>query len=190
MEFKKLAEVIIEENRKVLERVDIKEIDRLIEAIDAAKTIQLFAMGRMGLSMRGFTMRLKHMGYDAYVVYDTITPAIGKGDLLLVLCGMTNVEMNIVKLSKDANATVGILGPHPENEIGQLADFTVRVPGQFYGDASEVKSIQPMSTVLEQSMFLLTDIITMMIIEKNQIDIDTMHTRHTNLEGLLRPFAK
>ena len=146
MDFKKLAEVILEENRQVLDRIDVKEIDRLIEAIDTAKTIQLYAMGRMGLSMKGFTMRLKHMGYDAYIVYDTITPAIGEGDLLLVLCGMTNVEMNIVKLSKDAKATIGILGPHPENEQ-QLADFTVRVPGS--STAIRVKSsIQPMSTVL------------------------------------------
>ncbi|MDT4762306.1 sugar isomerase [Sphaerochaeta sp. PS] len=190
MDFKKLADVILEENRQVLDRIDVKEINRLIEEIDKAKTIQLYAMGRMGLSMRGFTMRLKHMGYDAYVVYDTTTPCIGEGDLLLVLCGMTNVEMNIVKLSKEAKATIGILSPHPENEIGQLADFTVRVPGQFFGDPSEVKSIQPMCTILEQSMFLLTDIVTMMIIEKNHIDIDKMHKRHTNLEGLLKPFTK
>lgn len=190
MDFKQIAAIVLEENRQVLERINMDEIERLISEIDKAKTIQLYAMGRMGLSMRGFTMRLKHMGYDAYIVYDTITPCIGKGDLLLDLCGMTNVEMNIVKLAKEAGATVGILGPHPENEIGQMADFSVTVPGQFFGDLSEVKSIQPMCTILEQSMFLLTDIVTMMIIEKNHIDVGAMHKRHTNLEGLLRPFAK
>jgi 6-phospho-3-hexuloisomerase len=47
MDFKKLAEVILEENRKVLDRIDLKEVDRLIEEIDKAKTIQLYAMGRM-----------------------------------------------------------------------------------------------------------------------------------------------
>lgn len=38
MDFKKLAEVILEENRKVLDRIDLKEVDRLIEEIDKAKT--------------------------------------------------------------------------------------------------------------------------------------------------------
>ena len=189
MKYNELVKTIINENEKVLERIDINELERLIEEINKAKTIQLYAMGRMGLSMRGFAMRLKHMGYDAYIVYDTITPCIGKGDLLLNLCGVTNVEMNIVKLSKEAGATIGIMGAHPENEIGQLADFSVRVPGQIFGGDLEVPSIQPMSTLLEQSMFLLTDIITMMLIERNAIDIDKMHKRHTNLEGLLGDFA-
>ena len=190
MDYEKLVQKVIQENRDVLNRIDLNEIDRLISEINKAKTIQLYAMGRMGLSMRGFAMRLKHMGFDAYIVYDTITPCIGEGDLLLNLCGVTNVEMNIVKLSKEAGATIGILGAHPENEIGELADFSVRVPGQIFGGDSEVPSIQPMSTLLEQSMFLLTDIITMMLIDRNNIDIDKMHKRHTNLEGLLGNFAR
>jgi len=190
VEYRNLVSTVIEENKKVLERIDLQEVERLIEEINKAQSIQLYAMGRMGLSMRGFAMRLKHMGFDAYIVYDTITPCIGKGDLLINLCGVTNVEMNIVKLSKEAGATVGILGAHPENEIGALADFTVRVPGQIFGGDLEVPSIQPMSTLLEQSMFLLTDIVTMMLIEKNHVDIDAMHRRHTNLEGLLQDFAK
>ena len=190
MTYGQLVNAVLKENEEVLRRINISEIDRLIEELDKAKTVQLYAMGRMGLSMRGFAMRLKHMGYEAYIVYDTITPCIGKGDLLIDLCGVTNVEMNIVKLSKEAGATICVMSAHPENEIGQLADFTVRVPGQIFGGDEEVQSIQPMSTLLEQSMFLLTDIITMMIIERRSIDIDEMHKRHTNLEGLFASFAK
>ena len=190
MEYTQLVDTVIEENQEVLNRINIAELEKLIDEIDKAKSIQLYAMGRMGLSMRGFAMRLKHMGYDAYIVYDTTTPCIGKGDLLINMCGVTNVELNIVKLSKEAGATICIMGAHPENEIGSYADFSVRVPGQIFGGNLEVPSIQPMSTLLEQSMFLLTDIITMMIIEKKQIDIDAMHKRHTNLEGLLGSFYK
>ena len=190
MEYKELVVAVIKENETVLDKVDAKQIDRLIDEINKAKKIELYAMGRMGLSMRGFTMRLKHMGFDAYVVYDTTTPSIGKGDLLLDLCGVTNVEMNVVKLAKEAGATIGIMGAHPENEIGKYADFFVRVPGQIFGGNLEVPSIQPMSTLLEQSMFLLTDIITMMLIERNHVDIDAMHKRHCNLEGLPHAFAK
>lgn len=190
MNYKELVKNIIAENIKVLNKVSPEEVDKLIEEIDKAKSIQLYAMGRMGLSMRGFAMRLKHMGYDAYVVYDTTTPSIGEGDLLIDMCGVTNVEMNIVKLAKGAGAKICIMGPHPENEIGKLADFSVRVPGQIFGKSNEICSIQPMSTLLEQSMFLLADIITMMIIEKKNIDIDAMHKKHTNLEGLLYSFAK
>ena len=76
--YRKLVDEVIAENRKVLEAVSEAEIDRLILEIERAKKIQLFAMGRMQASMRGFAMRLKHMGFDAWVVFDTTTPAIGR----------------------------------------------------------------------------------------------------------------
>jgi len=189
MNYEDLVKTVIEENKAVLDKVNKAELDRLLTEIEKAKTIQLYAMGRMALSVRAFAMRLKHMGFDIYVVYDTTTPAIGKGDLLLNICAVTNVELNVIRCAKEAGAVIGLLTAHPENEHGKLADFTVRIPGQIFGGDSEVKSIQPMASLLEQSMFLFTDIVTMMLIERNNIDIKAMHKRHTNLEGIGAAFA-
>ena len=189
MGYSELMQKVIEENKNVLERINLAELDRLLGEIEKARTIELFAMGRMGLSMRGFAMRLKHMGYNTYVVYDTTTPSIGKGDLLLGICAVNNVELNVIKCAKNAGATIGLLTAHPENEHGKYADFTVRVPGQIFGGPDEVKSIQPMASLLEQSMFLFTDIIVMMLIERNKVDIKAMHLRHSNLEGIPNAFA-
>ncbi|MDI2091222.1 SIS domain-containing protein [Commensalibacter oyaizuii] len=180
---------IIQENRETLMAIDEKQIQSLIDEIRKAKTIQLYAMGRMQLSVRGFAMRLKHMGFDSYVVYDTTTPCIGKGDLLIVHCAVTNVELNIIKLAKEAGARIVLLTAHPENEHGQYADLAVRVPGQIFGTENEIPSIQPMSTLLEQSLFLFTDIVTMMIMDQCDIALDKMKNRHTNLEGLCGDFA-
>jgi 6-phospho-3-hexuloisomerase len=99
------------------------------------------------------------------------------------------VELNVIRCAKEAGATVGICTACPKNEHGQLADFTVHVPGQIFGGPEEVKSIQPMATLLEQAMFLFTDIVVMMLIDRNKVDIKAMHLRHTNLEGLPGEFA-
>ena len=48
--------------------------DPLIEAIVAAKRIVVFGCGREGLQMRGFAMRLFHMGRDVSVWGDMTTP--------------------------------------------------------------------------------------------------------------------
>lgn len=189
MDYHQLVDIVIKENKTVLEKVDTKELEVLIDEIGKAKTIQLYAMGRMQLSARGFAMRLKHMGFDTYLVYDTTTPRIGEGDLLLDICAVTNVELNVIKCAKEAGARIGLLTAHPENEHGQLADFTVRIPGQIFGGDLEVPSIQPMASLLEQSMFLFTDIVTMMLIERYHVDIKEMHHRHTNLEGIPHSFA-
>lgn len=189
MEYKELVEKVIQENSTVLNLVKKEEIDVLLSEIEKAKTIQLYAMGRMQLSVRAFAMRLKHMGFDTYVVYDTTSPAIGKGDLLIDICAVTNVELNVIKCAKEAGARIGVLTAHPENEHGKLADFSVFIPGQIFGGEKEVKSIQPMASLLEQSMFLFVDIIVMMLIERNNIDVSKMHKRHTNLEGIPTAFA-
>jgi 6-phospho-3-hexuloisomerase len=176
-------------NDGVNRSVGFAEILRLIEEIDKAKTIQLYAKGRMQLSVRAFAMRLKHIGFDTYVVYDTTTPGIRKGDLLLDLCGVTNVELNVMQCAKEAGARIGLLTAHPENEQGALADFIVQVPGQIFGGSQEVQSIQPMASLLEQSLFLFTDIVVMMLMERNRVDPEEMQRRHTNLEGIAGRFA-
>ncbi|XBS70694.1 sugar isomerase [Acerihabitans sp. KWT182] len=187
--YKSLVEQVIQENKTTLLAVNESEINQLMEEICQAKTIQLYAMGRMQLSVRAFAMRLKHMGFDSYIVYDTTTPCIGPGDLLIGHCAVTNVELNVIKLAKEAGARIALLTAHPENEHGGYADVTVCVPGQIFGGDKEVASVQPMSSLLEQSLFLFVDIITMLLIEKTGISLDEMKTRHTNLEGLPHKFA-
>lgn len=187
--YKTLVDKVIKENYQTLMAVDPQQVQKLIDEICQAKTIQLYAMGRMQLSVRGFAMRLKHMGFDSYIVYEPTTPGIGKGDLLILHCGVTNVELNIIKLAKEAGAKIVLLTAHPENIHGQYADLCVRIPGQIFGDESEIPSIQPMSTLLEQSLLLFTDIITMLLMQQKNITVDDMKDKHTNLEGMPHSFA-
>ena len=187
--YSELVAAVVEENRRVLTAVDEAEIDKLIGEIERARKIQLFALGRMQASLRGFAMRLKHMGFDTWVVFDTTTPAIGPGDLLIVNCAVTLVDLNVIKLAKQAGARVAVLTAHPEFENARLADLVVTVPGQIYGTGSEVKSIQPMASLLEQALFLFEDIVVMLLIEKRRIGMKEMQERHTNLEGVMAPFA-
>ena len=176
-------------SRKVLEAVSEKEITQLMEEIETAKVIQLFAMGRMTASMRGFAMRLKHMGFDAYVVFDTTTPVIGKGDLLIVNCAVTEIDLGIIQRAKKAGARVVIITAYPEFEQGKYADLTVTVPGQIFGTAPEIASVQPMASLLDQALFLFEDIVVMLLIEKRKVSMDEMQKRHTNLEGVMESFA-
>lgn len=189
MNYKQLTDIVIAENAAILNAVNPQELEALIDEIMRAKTIQLYAMGRMQLSVRAFAMRLKHMGFDTYVVYDTTSPYLGKGDLLIGHCAVTNVELNVITCAKQAGARVALLTAHPENAQGQLADLCVLVPGQIFGTGQELPSKQPMASSLEQALFLLVDIIAMMLIERKGVTLAAMQASHTNLEGLPQGFA-
>jgi 6-phospho-3-hexuloisomerase len=189
VDYRALVAAALEENRQVLEAVNPQEIEQFLEEILRARTLHLYGMGRMQLSVRAFAMRLKHMGFDTYVVFDTTSPRIGAEDLLIGHCAVTNVELNVIRLAKAAGARVALLTAHPENEHGQLADLCVRVPGQIFGGPQEVKSIQPMASLLEQALFLFTDIVVMLLIERKGVSVQSMQESHTNLEGLPHSFA-
>jgi 6-phospho-3-hexuloisomerase len=64
----------------------VNALDGLMEEIVRAKRIVVFGLGREGLQMRGFAMRLSHMGRDV-VWGDTTTPALGAGDLFIASAG-------------------------------------------------------------------------------------------------------
>jgi 6-phospho-3-hexuloisomerase len=185
-EFKKLVNMVVDENRQALLDMEPGEIDRLLDAIAEAKKVQVFGMGRMKCAVRAFTMRLMHMGLDAHVIYDTTCPNIGTGDLLIVNCGCTAVGLVVIRLAKKAGARVCVITAHPESEAGQLADFTVRLRAQVNpGNPDELPSAQPMAACFEQAVFLFEDILIMMLMEKLNITPQQMERRHTNVDGYM-----
>ena len=46
--------------------------------------------------------------------------------------------------------------------------MVVTVPGQIFGTGSEVPSIQPMASLLEQALFIFEDIVVMLLMEKRR----------------------
>ena len=189
MNYQELVKKVVAENNEVLMRVDPKEVDTLIEYICGAKQIQLWSMGRCQLSVRGFAMRLAHMGFPTHVVFDTVTPAIGPGDLLISHGGANNVELNVIQQAKKAGAKIAIVTPCLDTPHSKLADLIVHLPGQIFGAPNEVPSIQPMASLLEQALLLFSDIVVMMLVKKKNVSMKEMQLRHTNLEGLPHEFA-
>ena len=184
--YKEIAEIVAAEHKQVLLDIDEKEVGQLIDAILAAKCIQVFGMGRMKCAVRAFVMRLMHMGFDAHVVYDTTCPAIGKGDLLIVNCACTGVSYLVMDYAKKLGAKIAAITAHPESRHGKLCDLTVTLRGQVHpGRKGEIPSIQPMAALFEQTVFVLEDIIIQLLMEKTGITAEQMAKRHTNLDGYM-----
>ena len=92
----------------VAQKLTRKEIaaNPLIEAILGARRIALYGAGREGLAIKGFAMRLFHMGRDAHVVGDMTTPPVGKGDLLMASAGpgCFSTVMALLGVAREAGA--------------------------------------------------------------------------------------
>ncbi len=82
-----LAKGALNDLERVFASMPDDALDGLIEEIVKAKRIVVFGLGREGLQMRGFAMRLFHMGRNVAVWGDMTAPAVGPGDLFFVSAG-------------------------------------------------------------------------------------------------------
>lgn len=178
------ARQILAEIDAVLAHVDEVEIEALHDSILDARHIIVYGLGREGLVMRGFAMRLMHLGLEVAVVGDMTTPPAGPGDLFLVSCGpgyLSTVEA-LARIAREAGARVAMLTAQPDAPLPPQADLLVTLPAQTMADEEGASSSQAMGSAFEQALWILFDaMIPQLQLALNQSDED-LRRRHTNLE--------
>lgn len=178
---------ILKELDGSLRQIDKRQAEDFVDAILAAEKVFVAGCGRSLLMIRGLAMRLMHMGFEAYVVGETVTPAIGPGDLLIIGSGSgeTGTLTVMAQKAKKAGAKLALVTIYPESTIGVLADYIVQiVAATTKGDRESVKSIQPGANMFEQSLLLFGDASMIRIIERCHIveGNKSLMKRHANLE--------
>lgn len=180
-----LSEAILNENRTLLARVSKEKLDHLIEVIDKAGRIFCAAHGRSGYILRCFCMRLMQLGYPAFFVGETITPRIGKGDMLFVLSGsgQTALTQEWVRVARQRGATTfGVIGVE-NSPIGRALDYSLCVPaGSKLEFSREFHSVQPPGSLFEQAAFFLLETILLVLYQRQGSDAQALLERHANLE--------
>jgi 6-phospho-3-hexuloisomerase len=177
-------DLILHEINGVLRQVDEQEITDFVDELLAARRIIVFGVGRMGLVSKAFTMRLRHLGLEAYALGECTTPQIGPGDLLLISSGSgeTQTVYDVALLGKSAHARLATITAHPESRIGRLSDRIVKLAGPTKIAGQGSLSIQPMTTLTDQSLFILFDAIILIMMEKTGQQSEDLWERHNNLE--------
>lgn len=176
---------ILNEIDFVLSKVNILEIDELIRFINKSNTIVTLGAGRVGMAIKGFAMRLGHLGFKAYHIGDTSLPSIAKKDLLLVASGSgeTQSVYDLVKIAKNNGSSIFLITGNKESRIAKLSEKTliVKAPSKVK-KVDGLESVQPMTTLNEQCLGILFDTIVLEIMEKTGETHKTMWDRHSNLE--------
>ena len=163
------------------------ELQALEKAIKDADRVFVAGAGRSLLMIRGMAMRLMHMGFDVYVVGETVTPAIQPDDLLIIASGSgaTATLVVMAKKCKKIGAKLALITTRPASEIGELSNLIVEVKAATTKDVeSAARSIQPGANTFEQSVLLIGDCIVMDIISNENLEESNaeLMKRHANLE--------
>ncbi len=170
----------------IFSRVNPAEVDALLDAIERAGTVALHGVGREGLMMRAFAMRLYHLGYAVSVVGDMTAPHLGPGDLLILSAGpgyFATVDALRTVAQRDG-ATVFCLTAQASGRVPQACDGRVTLPAQTMADdfVAASKSTLTMGSVYELAMFVFSEGIILELLKRTGKTIGEARDRHTNLE--------
>jgi 6-phospho-3-hexuloisomerase len=168
----------------ILAGVSDESAQQMVSAIVAAPRVYVVGLGRSGLILRMFAMRLMQIGLSAHVVGDATTPAIGSGDLLIALSGSGRTETVLVLAgkAKGYGARVLAMTSSQATPLAELADVAVIVPAGSVKSDVTTPTLLPLANALEQAMAIYLDCIGAMLAEQCGHDNAAMMRRHANLE--------
>jgi len=142
--------------------------------------------GRSGLVMRGFAMRLMHLGLKAHVAGEATTPPIAESDLLVIGSGSgrTATLLPLAERARDAGARVALITIDAQAPLARSADPVAVIPGASpkLAGADTLASAQPMGSLFEQTLGLALDALVMRLMARLGEDSAAMFARHANLE--------
>ncbi|WVE60508.1 6-phospho-3-hexuloisomerase [Enterococcus faecium] len=185
MSYKAAKQNIVREITETLDRISSKDVEQLIKKIEKAERVFFVGVGRVLLALEGMAKRLGHLGIQTVVVGQITEPAITDKDLLIVGSGSgeSAFPLTIAKKAKEFGSQVAHIGLNPDSTMKEYSDLFIRIPVQTkLALPEEISSIQPMTSLFEQSVLLLGDSIALVMIEEKAIDMSKLWQYHANLE--------
>lgn len=184
-DYQKACGEVLEELGRTLDSVDPVYLERLCDEIFRADQVFFVGVGRVLLALQCMCKRFAHLGIKTHYVGEITEPAITKNDLLIVGSGsgMSLFPLGIAKKAHSLGAKIVHIGSNPNSEMKDLCAFMVRIPvrTKFYLE-DEIESCQPMTSLFEQSVLLLGDVLAKMIIERKNLNMKSLWQYHANLE--------
>lgn len=196
--FSEAAEKILREISEAMRGLDLSQVGGMLEALLLARSegrkILVVGAGRSGLVGKAFAMRLMHLGFNIYVMGETITPAVGEGDLVFVISGSgsTTLPLTTAKMAKSLGAKVLAVTSHTDSPLGMIADLVVNIPGRdVIARESEYHSRQllgdheplaPMGTMFEDSCMVFLDSVIAELIARRGMSEEAMKSQHATIE--------
>jgi len=185
---------------KVAEHLEKQQVEKFIQYLIKARNkggkVLVVGAGRSGLVAKAFAMRLMHLGFNTFVLGETITPRIGPGDIVLAVSGSgrTQVVVTVAAAAKKAGATVIAVTSYPDSPLAKLSDCVVRIPGRtklaeetdyFARQVLGIyEPLAPLGTLFEDSALVFFDGLIVELMERLGVTEEDMRKRHANVEGI------
>lgn len=165
--------------------LDLTQIEEMIKTIEAAKNIFVMGAGRSGFIAKAFAMRLMHLGYGVYVVGETVTPRIGKDDILIAISG-SGETTSVVSISRKAKEIIGsklvAVTRNEDSTLAKMSDVVVLLKANVNTQNEELTRIAPLGTMFELTAMIFLDGLIAELMGFKELTEKDLKERHAVLE--------
>lgn len=176
---------ILEELRTAFDALDLDQMRTAVQEIADAKCVFCDGLGRSGLAMRGFAMRLGQMGKKSALVGEATAPAFGAGDLLVVCTasGASPVLLYHAERARIYGGRILLITGNDHSPLAEMADARILVPAPNKDqEGMERASVQPMGSLFEQISQLICDLLAVDLMDRWDLTSEEMRKYHANIE--------
>ncbi|HWQ77972.1 MAG TPA: SIS domain-containing protein [Anaerovoracaceae bacterium] len=185
MGMKDSAAVILDELTQVFDRLSEKEFEAFLDELIKPRRIFVIGVGRMMISLKAWVKRMAQLGLDVNYFGSETEGPLREGDLLVVASssGESAVPKAIVPIARERKAHIVYIGCTADSAVDRMADSRVLLTGRTkFRREGEFQSVQPMSTLVEQQLYLLGDMLSLEIMKRKGLNEEDVRRNHANLE--------
>jgi 6-phospho-3-hexuloisomerase len=160
-----------------LAQVPPEAVAKAVALIQGAPATFVYGAGRSGIIGRAFAMRLMQVGITAYVIGESVTPIVRRGDAVVILTGEGGSYSSIqtANIVRREGADLIVVTARGGSKVAHAASLllTFRFP-----DDPERPALAPLGTLFERAALAFTDALISELMRARGETEDSMRQRH------------
>ncbi|MFO7677057.1 MAG: 6-phospho-3-hexuloisomerase [Thermoplasmatota archaeon] len=180
--YKKSHEYIQFKLTDTLGNISSSDVDKVVSLFFKAKRIFVYGAGRSGLVAKAFAIRLVHLGFQTFVIGETIGAPVKKKDLVFIVTGSGETIPSVMtaEIAHNIGAKVVVVTGIKDAKIVRFADVCLFL--YVSCDDDKRRQLAPLGTLFEASAWILLDSIVAALMKNKGETEESMHSRHATLE--------
>lgn len=160
-----------------LARLEPARVGRAVRMILAAPATFVYGAGRSGIIVRAFAMRLVQAGLSAFVIGESVTPIVKRGDVVVIFSnrGESYSSMQTANIVRREGAELIVVTSRPSSKLAHAASLLLTL--EFEDDADRPR-LAPLGTLFESAALRLSDAIVAELMHARRETEESMRRRH------------
>ena len=163
----------------ILANIPRKNVEAAVKLFLHARRIFVYGTGRSGLVGKAFAIRLVHLGFQTFVIGETITAPVQKNDLVVLISGTgeTIPVTMTAEIARRLGAKIVSITANSESHTARFSDVVIILNTNEYDE-----QLAPLGTLFESSAWIFLDGLVVALMNHTGEDEKSMKERHATLE--------